>query len=252
MHIQLRRRPTRRALVALPLIGLLWIGMAAAPVGAAGSAAYRHCSQIALVPNADVHRCDLSDATIIGLDLHGLYASWSDLSRVNGGCDPDLPRTNLAGARIPRAILADAKLCDAILTDADLHGSVFTGAALEDASLNRANLSWADLSGANAGFAPFIDANLSNAIWRNGFATGARFDGADLHRIDFRGTDLRSTRFLGSDLRYARLNGVDFSGADLTDTNWRNSTGLASAIFSNTTCPDGTNSDANGGTCIGH
>ncbi len=252
MHIQLPRRPTRRGLVALPLIGLLWFGMAAAPVGAAGSEEYRDCSKLVLAPDADLHRCDLSDTTIIGLDLHGIDFSWSDLSRVNGGCDPDLPRTNLAGARIARAILANAKLCDAILTDADLHGSDFTGAALEDASLNRANLSWADLSGANAGFAPFIDANLSNAIWRDGFATGARFDGADLHRIDFRGTDLRSTRFVGADLRYARLGGVDFTNADLTGANWRRSTGLATAIFSNTTCPDGTNSDVNGGTCVGH
>lgn len=252
MHIQLLRRPTRRGLVALPLIGLLWIGIAAAPVGAAGSATYRDCSQLALAPAADLHRCDLSDTTIIGLDLHGIDFSWSDLSRVNGGCDPDLPRTNLAGARIARAILVDAKMCDAILTDADLHGSDLSGISLEDASLNRANLSWATLNGAHAGFAPFVDANLSNAVWRNGDAIGATFDGADLHGIDFRGTNLRSASFVGSDLRYARLDDVDLTNADLTGANWRRSTGLASAIFSNTTCPDGTNSDANGGTCAGH
>ncbi len=255
MNIELLRRPTRptrRGLLALPLIGLLWMAMAAAPVGAAGSATYRDCSQLALVPNADLHRCDLSDATIIGLDLHGIYASWSDLSRVNGGCDPDLPRTNLAGARIARAILVDAKLCDAILSDADLHGSDLSGAALEDASLFRTNLSRVTLDGVQAAFAPFVDANLSNATWRDGFANGATFDGADLHRIDFRGTDLRSASFVGSDLRYARLGGVDFTNADLTGANWRQSTGLASATFSNTTCPDGTNSDVNGGTCAGH
>ena len=150
MNIELLRRPTRptrRGLLALPLIAVLWMGIAAAPVGAAGSATYRDCSQLALVPNADLHRCDLSDTTIIGLDLHGMYASWSDLSRVNGGCDPDLPRTNLAGARIARAILVDAKLCDAILSDADLHGSDMSGVSLEDASLFRANLSWVTLDG---------------------------------------------------------------------------------------------------------
>jgi uncharacterized protein YjbI with pentapeptide repeats len=246
-----RRRP-HRGLLLLPLIGILWIGLAAAPVGAAGSATYRDCSNIALAPDADLHRCDLSDATIIGLDLHGIDFSWSDLSRINGGCDPDLPRTNLAGSRIARAILVDAKLCDAILTDADLHGSDLSGVALEDASLNRANLSSARLNGAHAGFAPFVDGNLANATWRNGFATGASFDGADLHGIDFRGTDLRATHFRGADLRYARLGGVDFTNADLTGANWRGSTGLPSATFANTTCPDGTNSDVNGGTCVGH
>jgi uncharacterized protein YjbI with pentapeptide repeats len=247
-----RRRRTLHSLLLLPILGLLWIGTAVVPVSAAGSTTYRDCSGIALAPDADLHRCDLSDATIIGLDLHGIDFSWSDLSRVNGGCDPDLPRTNLAGARIARAILVDAKLCDAILSDADLHGSDLSGVALEDASLNRANLSWATMNGAHAAFAPFPDANLSNVTWRNGFATGATFNGADLHRIDFRGTDLRSTRFVGADLRYARLGGVDFTNADLTGANWRGSTGLASATFSNTTCPDGTNSDANGGTCVGH
>ena len=249
-----RRRPSpRRIALAVGLIGLLWAGIAAIPVSAAGSDTYRDCSRIAVAPGADLHRCDLSDSTIIGLDLHGINVAWSDLSRVNGGCDPDLPRTNLTSAIAYRALFVDAKLCDAILVDADLHGSDLSGAALEDASLNGANLSWADLDGAGAGFAPFVDANLSNASWVEGSATGAIFDGADMHRIDLRRTDARAATFQGTDLRYARLNGVDLTNADLTGANWRNATGLSSVIFSNTTCPDGTNSDANtGATCVGH
>lgn len=251
-HDPTPRRRLRRGLLLLPMLGLLWLGVVAVPASAAGSTSYRDCSNIALAPNADLHRCDLSDETIIGLDLHGIDLSWSDLSRINGGCDPDQPRTNLAGARIARAILVDAKLCDAILSDADLHGSDMSGVSLEDASLNRANLSWVTLTGGHAGFAPFIDANLSNATWRNGDAVGARFDGADLHRIDLRGTDLRAASFVNADLRYARLAGVDFTNSDLTGADLRRSTGFANATFSNTTCPDGTNSDANGGTCVGH
>jgi uncharacterized protein YjbI with pentapeptide repeats len=249
-----RRRPTpRRIWLSAVLLGLLAAGLTAIPVSAAGSDTYRDCGGIAVAAGADLHRCDLSDSTIIGLDLNGINVAWSDLSRVNGGCDPDLPRTNLNGAIAYRALFVDAKLCDAILSDADLHGSDLSGAALEDASLNRANLAWADLDGAGAAFAPFDDAILANVSWRNGFANGASFDGADLHRIDFRGTDLRSSSFVGTDLRYARLNGVDLSNADLTGANWRSSTGLSSATFSNTTCPDGSNSDTNaGGTCVGH
>jgi hypothetical protein len=251
--IDIRHRPTpRRILPTLAVVGLLWASFAVGPVSAAGSGTYRDCSDLAFAAGADLHRCDLADSTIIGLDLHGINVAWSDLSRVDGGCDPDLPRTNLAGARMYRALLVDAKLCDAILADADIHGSDLTGVALEDASLHRANLSSATLNGAGAAFAPFVDANLSNASWRNGFANGATFDGADLHRIDFRGTDLRSSSFVGSDLRYARLNGVDLTSADLTGADWRQATGLSSATFANTTCPDGTNSDANGATCIGH
>ena len=248
------RRPTpRRIWLSAVLLGLLAAGLTAIPVSAAGSATYRDCSRITVAAGADLHRCDLADSTIIGLDLHGINVAWSDLSRVNGGCDPDLPRTNLNGAMAYRVLFVDAKLCDAILTDADLHGSDLSGAALEDASVNRANLSWSVLDGAGAAFAPFDDANLANVSWRNGFANGASFDGADLHRIDLTGTDLRSATFAGTDLRYAKLGGVDLTNADLTGAIWRGATGLASATFSNTTCPDGTNSDTNtGGTCAGH
>jgi uncharacterized protein YjbI with pentapeptide repeats len=249
-----RRRPTtRRIWLTAALLGLLGTGLAALPVSAAGSDTYRDCSGIELAPGADLHRCDLADSTIIGLDLHGINFAWSDLSRVNGGCDPDLPRTNLAGGRLYRALFVDAKLCDAILTDADLHGSDLTNAALEDATLDRANLSWAVLDGAGAGFAPFRDANLSNGRWRSGSAVGAIFDGADMHRIDLRDTSLRAASLVGTDLRYAQLARVDFTNANLTGAVLRRATGLASAIFANTTCPDGTNSDANtGGTCVGH
>ena len=246
------RRATRRSVLVLVVIGSLWATLAAIPASAAGSTTYRDCSKLTFAAGADLHRCDVSDSTFIGMDLHGINFAWSDVSRANGGCDPDMPRTNLAGARLYRALFVDAKLCDAILTDADIHGSDLSGAALEDASLDRANLSWAILNGAQASFAPFVDVNLSNAVWRNGFANGATFDGADLHRIDFRGTDLRSASFVGTDLRYARLDGVDLSDADLSGANWRNATGKGAAIYGNTTCPDGTNSDANGDTCVGH
>jgi uncharacterized protein YjbI with pentapeptide repeats len=248
-----RTHGRRRWLISVGL-SLLALTALAVPttVGAAGSTTYRDCSRLTFAPGAAMHRCQLPDSTIIGLDLHGISLAWSDMSRVNAGCDPDEPRTNLAGARLARAIFVDGLLCDAILTDADIHGSDLTNAALEDASLDRANLSWAILDGAGAGFAPFLDANLSNARWLAGSATGAIFDGADMHRIDLRGTSVRSASFVGTDLRYARLDGVDFSDADLTGADWRRATGLGSAIFANTTCPDGTNSDTNGGTCVGH
>ena len=167
------RSRVRRRLVAALLVSLA-LGALIVP-GSASAASYRDCSGIALAPGAAMHRCDLSDSTIIGMDLHGINLARSDLSGVDAGCDPDEPRTNLAGARIYRAILVGAKLCDAILSDADLHGSDLTDAALEDASLHRANLSRATLDGVGAGFAPFVDADLSNASWRDGAAIGASF-----------------------------------------------------------------------------
>ena len=40
--------------------------------------------------------------------------------------------------------------------------------------------------------------------------------------------------------------------ADLTGADLRGATGLEFATWVNTICPDGTNSDNNGATCLGH
>jgi len=246
----MQRSGRRAAAVVLPLLLTIWAMAAALPVGAASL--FRDCSGKTLAPGADLHRCDFADATIIGMDLRGINLARSDLSRVNAGCDPDQPRTNLYQAIIYRAVLVDAKLCDAILDLADLHGSDLRGAALEDAALHGTNLSWANLDGANAGFAPFDDANLSNASWVGANAPGASFDGGDLHRLVLRNADLRIASFVGSDLRYVVFDGADLSRADLTGARVNSATTYVGATFSDTTCPDGTNTDTNGGTCAGH
>jgi uncharacterized protein YjbI with pentapeptide repeats len=45
----------------------------------------------------------------------------------------------------------------------------------------------------------------------------------------------------GANLFDANLSGADLTGATLTGVIW-----------AHTICPDGTNSDDNGGTCVGH
>ena len=245
------RSSRRRRLIATGSFVLLAIAALAIPT-AAQAATYRDCSGKVLAPGADFHRCDLGGIVIIGQKLDGISFARANLAGANGGCDPDLSPTSLVGAIISRADLHGAKLCDANLTDADLHASNLRDVSFEDATLRNANLSSADLVGVSAGFASFADTDLSNATWRDGDAVGGFFAGADLHRADLRGTDLRSARMAGADLRYARLGGVDFTSTDLTGASWKHATGLSTAIWSDTTCPDGTNSDANGGTCVGH
>jgi uncharacterized protein YjbI with pentapeptide repeats len=56
----------------------------------------------------------------------------------------------------------------------------------------------------------------------------------------------RSANLINADLSGADLSGADLSGADLSGAS------LFGVIWSNTTCPDSTNSDDNGGTCEGH
>ena len=245
-----RARGFRRATTAI-LLGMMLLAMLAIPSGAV-AATYRDCSGLTPAAGADLHRCDLSGATLIGQDLHGINLAKAGLVGINAGCDPDLPRTNLFGAWLYRADLTGALLCDAILDGADLHDANLTNASLEDATLPDTNLSRADLDGVSAGFASFRDALLARVTWRNGHSIGGFFNGADLHNADLRGSSFAAARFVGANLRYTRLNNVDLSRADLTGARLGHATGLSSVIWGDTTCPDGTNSDANGGTCVGH
>lgn len=99
----------------------------------------------------------------------------------------------------------------------NLHGSDFSGRNLTDTNLSGANLNGANLSGAM-----LASANLT---------------GANLNKANLSNTDLTD-----ADLTGANLNKATFTGANITGVTWG----------STTTCPDGTNSGANGNTCVGH
>lgn len=104
----------------------------------------------------------------------------------------------------------------AVLTGIGFDGVDGTNADFTDADMRGANIQGADFSGAT-----FIDANMSGA----GLG-GSTFDNAD-------------------------FTNVNFSDAYLTGSSFTNAT-FTGAIWFNTSCPDGTNSDNNGNTCIGH
>jgi uncharacterized protein YjbI with pentapeptide repeats len=48
------------------------------------------------------------------------------------------------------------------------------------------------------------------------------------------------------------LTHANLTGANLTGANLKGAIGLNTVIWSGTTCPDGTDSDNDGSTCIGH
>jgi len=79
-------------------------------------------------------------------------------------------------------------------------------------------------------------ANLNNQILFQANLSGARLRSVGLVEADLRGADLSNASVSG-----VNLFGAVLSGADVTGVTW-----------SSTTCPDGTLSDSNGGTCVGH
>ena len=108
-----------------------------------------------------------------------------------------------------------------------------------------------DLFGAN-----LVDADLAGQsyAWTN-LAQGD-LAGADLTDTTFVVTTMAGTDLIGADLSEAKLVFVDLSHVNLTNANLKGATlffvNVSGATWSNTTCPDGTNSNADGGTCAGH
>ncbi len=127
-------------------------------------------------------------------------------------------------------------LAECSLTSAALSGANLDGADLSVANLESANLTEAALEGANLASAWAPDATLTDAKLDGANLTAAVLGGASLADASLVGTDLT-----GADLSDASLDGANMLGADLNDVEW-----------DNTTCPDDTNSNSDGGTCIGH
>lgn len=74
----------------------------------------------------------------------------------------------------------------------------------------------------------------------------ATLAGCNLSGVNLSGASLSGADLSGANLNRADLSGADLSGADLSGAN------LNRVIWSGTICPDGTNSNNDGNTCLGH
>lgn len=80
---------------------------------------------------------------------------------------------------------------------------------------------------------------------------GAVLSGSSLNGVNLTGANLRGALLDGASLVGANLKDADLSDADLTDADLRGAV-LTDVTWSNTTCPDGTNSDTHQNKCEGH
>lgn len=120
-------------------------------------------------------------------------------------------------------------------------GAPLAGCDLSDVDLSQADLSFADLSGANLSDANLMDADLSDSDLSSANLSNAILVNADLSYSDLSDASLVLSKLMGADFFGANLEGADVQV-----------TGLFGLVWSNTTCPDGSNSGAHDGTCVGY
>src|SRR5438093_507104 len=95
------------------------------------------------------------------------------------------------------------------------------------------------------------DATLAGCNLRGANLAGAYLKDGDLRRANLRSANLARANLSGADLTGANLGGANLTNADLAGANLT-AANVKGVVWFNTICPDGTNSDANKGTCVGH
>jgi uncharacterized protein YjbI with pentapeptide repeats len=194
----------------------------------------------------------MSGADLAGADLTGDDLSWTVLSdaKLTGSTftgavfsecapsNPDIPACSAAN-------FAGAKVRDVDLSGTQMEGVDFSSADLSGADLSNANLSpFAEDDGLFSSPTNLTDVDLKLADLQGANLNGATLTGARLTSAQMEGANLTSAGLDNATLTHANLTNADMDLAALTGARLRGVT------WSNTTCPDGTNSDNDRDTCV--
>jgi uncharacterized protein YjbI with pentapeptide repeats len=214
--------------------------------------------------DADLEQASLQDAKLANVNLGTADMSQANLDGVtSGGVVPNLgvlpggwsvengfiigPGANLDGENLAGFIFKGEYLAGIQLASADLENADFSSASLAGADLSSADLTGADLTDGSLTAAELGGANFSG-VSLTGMVSG-QISGTPLNLPS--PWQLLDGYLIGpgANLVQAELSGVTFDNADLyaADLYQADLTGTA---WSNTICPDGTNSDKDGGTCV--
>ena len=237
---------------------------------------------------ANLQEANLTDATLTGATIKNANMDSTILTGVTSGGIRGAPEhltgfylvdgylvgayANLTGAALSDANLEGASLYGADLTNADLQGSNLQSVSLTDATISGTNLDAMYFAFISSGGIVGTPASLpENFSIVAGYIVGpsAVLLGADLPDADLAGLDLNTTNLgeadlegadlagagggfmnlVDADLSDADLQGLDLTASNLTGADLTNAN-LSDAIWNDTTCPDGTNSNNDGGTCV--
>ena len=125
-----------------------------------------------------------------------------------------------------------------------------------------ATLRYADFSYSSGTYLRFRNTNMTHAVFANSNYESGWFNNADLTYTDFNNVTFTMFNppngyrndFSNSNLSYSNFNdaslyGLTFANADLTGATFVGTAFVGNNVWSNTICPDGTNSNDNGNTC---
>lgn len=105
----------------------------------------------------------------------------------------------------------------------------------------------ADLNNTNVALGTLINSDFERVIFDQVYAVDTNFSGSNLKDGNFVGADLVRANFAEVD-----LTNVDFTGANLSGSHLLTASSLTGIIWTNAICPDLTNANNHGFTCIGH
>ncbi len=172
---------------------------------------------------ANVSGTNMQSASFQGANLYGADLVGDNAQKVNLSCanlqggdlinGSNWQQVNLTGTLLTNASMQGLNLQHSNMTNSYDPGVNLSGSNLQQVTMTSAVLSGANLSGSN----------LQQTTLTNALLAGANFSGSNMQHTDFTGADLA---------------GAKFNGSNMSGVTW-----------SNTTCPDGTNSNQDGGTC---
>ena len=176
-----------------------------------------------------------------GVNFPALGANVPNLTQWNLS-NSDFTGANLAGVDLDNDNLTHDQFAGANLTSANLQNDNLAGADLQGATFTGTTLDGVE-SGQVTGTPAGLPANWS---LRGGYLLGpgaglgsANLAGLNLTGVNLQGANLYLGTLANANLTNANLRGAYLDVVDTTGVTWKN-----------TTCPDGTNSDNDGGTCV--
>lgn len=172
----------------------------------------------------------------------------------------DLRYRNLEGDN-----LTDASFSFAYLVGVNFNSSNLTNTSFVAANAKKAKFTNATFSNTNLQNVNLIETEMPNLNLSTSIIAGADFSGSNLAGSTFPSSpgsifyqaNLTGANFTGSTVGQSNFDGANLTNANMTNANLFSAANLSTAtrtgiIWSNTICPDGTNSNNNGSTCEGH